>query len=58
MENTGFNQGQFSSYTPKVTHEHNRNILITFLLTAIVVTVGVSVYALVSQKLNEDRNAQ
>ena len=56
MENTGFNQGQYSSFTPKVTQEHNGNVLGSLLLTALVVTAGVMVYTLVNQKLNEKRN--
>ena len=57
MENTGFNQGQYSSYTPKVTQEHNGNILRALLITMLVFTSAVVINSLVKQKLYKNKKS-
>lgn len=57
MENTGFNQGQYSGFTPEITREHNGNVLGTLLITGLVVTAGLMIYTLVNQKMNEDKKS-
>lgn len=54
MENTGFNQAQFSKFTPEVTKKHNSNILGALVITVMVIAAGALVYNHVNQKLRDD----
>ena len=51
MENTGFNQVGYTSFTPKVTSEHNSKVIGMILVSAIAITAGVLIYTIVRKNV-------